>query len=351
VEGKFTLNLLTLHRAPDRRSYFAAEAQPILFDETLRCWVVADRRLAESLLQHENLATVDYVDAYERLQKQFAIPYSNLLYAFRHIPICLNDEAHHRSRRRVAEVSAANRSAFAAAIPRLVSRWFGLLDAAERVELMGQVLLPLVDEVMATLVGIDASTLCRFRGVPGIFDRMIGLRRRSELEAEVGAARAAIGIENDIGGARLTLLALGHDALLGTIGESLHYLVAANADRRLSDIVYPGAPVETGVPYVERVARQAFAIDSHRFDRGDRIRILMQSFAYAEAQQERLRMFGVGPHACIGRQLSLDLWSQITAKLAQVTRRATIIRHALRSDDYVWTCPSELLIELHDDDV
>ena len=75
-------------------------------------------------------------------------------------------------------------------LPQLVGRWFGPLAVADEVDLVGQVLLPLIDEVMALLMEIDAEALAHFRRVPGIFDRMIGMRRRKELEAEVAAARS-----------------------------------------------------------------------------------------------------------------------------------------------------------------
>src|SRR5581483_9531015 len=205
-EELYPVNLLTLHRAPDRRSYFAAQARPFFFDDTLHCFVVADPRLAEECLQHASLATVDYAEAYQRLEDQFGTPFPNFLYAFRHIPICLNDDNHRDARRRVAETIAARRAALATTIPLAVQRRLGLLSSFDRVDLMGQVLVPLVDDVMATLIETESSTINRFRGVPGIFDRMIGLRRRKALEAELGAAREAIGIEKDVHGALLTLL-------------------------------------------------------------------------------------------------------------------------------------------------
>jgi cytochrome P450 len=239
----------------------------------------------------------------------------------------------------------------ASVLPELVGRSFAPLAAAEEVDLLSEVLLPLIDAIMALLLGIDAESLWRFRRVPGIFDRMIGLRRRKELELEVGIARSALASQREDADPLFTLMALGHDALLGTIGESLHRLIAADPGRRLSEIAYPAVPIETGVPYVERVVKQAFELDGNSFRGGDRIRILMQAFAYSGSEQSRLHMFGVGPHACIGRQLSLDLWSRITAVLAQVRRRAEVVKHALRTNDYIWTCPSELRIRLYDDDL
>jgi len=347
----FALNLLTLHRAEDRRAYFAAGPKPIFFDDALRCWIVTDPELAERLFQHPNMGGPDCASAYETLQRQSGIAFPNLLHAFRHIPLCLNDVAHREARRCVAEAIADRRNLVSSALPQLVSRRFGPLGVADEVDLMGQVLLPLIDEVMALLIGIDAEVVDRFRRVPGILDRMIGLRRGKQLEAEVAVARSILGDKRENADPLLTLMTLGHDALLGTIGESLHHLIATHPGQPLSSIAYPPVPVETGVPYIERAVKQAFSIDGIFLDRGDRVRILIQAFVYSDSPQDRLRMFGGGPRACIGRQLSLDLWGQVTAELAQIRRRAEIVKHALRTDDYVWTCPSELRIRLYVDDV
>jgi cytochrome P450 len=351
IEEDGRLNLLTLHRAEDRRAYFAAGPKPIFFDDALRCWIVTDPELAERLFQHTNVGGPDCASAYQTLQRQSGIAFPNLLHAFRHIPLCLNDGAHREARRRLAEAISRRRTVVSSALPQLVSRWFGPLAVAGEVEVMEQILLPLIDEVMGLLVGIDAEAVSQFRRMPAILDRMIGLRRGKQLEAEVGVARAVLDSKRQDADPLLALMTLGHDALLGTIGESLHHLVATHPGQRLSDIAYPPVPVETGVPYIERAVREAFAIDGISLDRGDRIRILIQAFVYSESPQDRLRMFGGGPRACLGRQLSLDLWGEVTAALAQIRRRAEIVKHALRTDDYVWTCPSELRIRLHDDDL
>lgn len=345
------VNLLTLHREPDRRAYFAAETRPIFYDEGLRCFVVADSALAGRLLQHECLGTVGYAAAYESLERQSGQVFPNLLYAFRNIPICLDDAAHREARRHSAAVLAATRSAMAAALPNLIAVHFSLLREADELDLIGDVLLPLVDDVMAVLLGTEADALDQFRGVPGIFDRMIGLRRRMELDAEVGVARTLFAGRGDDAVAYFTLVALGHDALLGTVGESLRHVLAENPGTPLRAISYPEAPVETGVPYVERVAKRAFLIDEHSFKEGDRVRILMQAFAYSGSVSDRSRIFGVGPHACLGRQLTLDLWAGIVAYLKQIDRRPEIVSHEMRPGDFVWTCPSEILVRMHDDDV
>jgi hypothetical protein len=57
-------------------------------------------------------------------------------------------------------------------------------------------------------------------------------------------------------------------------------------------------------------------------------------------------MFGAGIHACLGRQLSLEIWSLVTNRLAKIDARVDIRDYTLRDDDYVFAYPSRFLIAL-----
>ena len=113
-------------------------------------------------------------------------------------------------------------------------------------------------------------------------------------------------------GLRLALVIVGKDSPLGTLGERLHRVLADNSGRRLEDIDYPELPPETGVPFIERLVVSPFRYSECNFRCGDRVRIFLQSFAYA-AEAARTNYFGAGAHTCLGRRLSLQVWKAVTA--------------------------------------
>jgi hypothetical protein len=137
-----------------------------------------------------------------------------------------------------------------------------------------------------------------------------------------------------------------HDALTGSMGESLHQLFRQNPGVPLTKIDFPTVPNETGVAFAERIVEQPFDFDGTSFRLGDRIRIMLQSFAYSSDAATRTRMFGAGLHTCLGRQLSLELWSALARRLSQIRARVDILDYRSVDDDYVSTCPSRLLIAL-----
>ena len=73
---------------------------------------------------------------------------------------------------------------------------------------------------------------------------------------------------------------------------------------------------------------------------------MLQSFAYSGGQDDAGRIFGAGAHACLGRQLSVDLWSAFTRRLSQSSARVAILDYALRKNDYIFTYPAKLSIAL-----
>jgi len=347
------LNVIALHRNEARSAFFpAAATQPIFFDATIKAWVVANARHCEAMLVSPHLSVSPYRLAYEDMAKRnpdFAFP--NMLFAFRYIPMCVNGEEHRLARRRIAEFVAARKNIASSAAPRIVERWVGKLTGRTEIELMTEVLQPMVREFLAVLSGTDASGL--IQGASAVFDRMMSARQRRQLDDELGAIRAAIrrtigpdGSEEEEG-IRLALFVLGNDALAGGFGESLCQVLRANPQLPMSEIDYPALPNETGIPFVERIVREPFELDGVAFRPGDRIRIMLQSFLYSGDVSDRARVFGAGIHACLGRQLSLELWSAFTKALAQIPARAEILDYALRDDDYVFTYPSKLLIALN----
>jgi hypothetical protein len=343
---------LTFHRAPDRHARFATGAshRPV-FDPVTKAWIITEPDSCERLLTSRHVRPATYSEDYAALQNSLGLDFSDVLFAISYIPLCLHGEPHRIARRRVAEHLAARKSKLEACMVAAVQSHLRILREPGDVEMMRQVLEPLVISVMEPLTDVvPAAAECRM--LSKIFDKSIGPRKRQRINAELGRLRDLISSKlgpdasREAVGLRVALLILGHDALLGTMGESLHSILAANAGRRLDEMRYPEVPPETGVPFTERVAVESFVDEGKQFNVGDRFRIYLQAFAYSGPARERTRIFGVGSHMCLGKSLSLDLWRAVTSYLASIPLRVEVISHALCSDNYVFLCPDHLTLRL-----
>jgi cytochrome P450 len=348
------LDVITLHREEARHAFFAeAPARPIFFDSTIKAWVVADPSQCEALLVSPHLNVAPFREAYEEMagrHPDFSFP--NLLFAIKYVPLCLNGDEHRAARRQLAEHMARHRGAASAAAPSLVERWIGKLDQGGEFELMAEVIEPLVREFLFALNGADEMPEGFTRDASALFDRMLGLTRRRQVDDTIAVLRAAIrkrlgpDASEEEEGWRLALLILGHDPLAGTLAASLHKIMRAHSTAPLSEIAYPPTPIEPSVAYAERIVAEPFRYRDVGFAKGDRVRILLQSFQYSGEAADRMRMFGAGAHVCLGRQVALELWSLITKRLSQIGSRVEVLDYALCGRDYVFAYPAKFSIAI-----
>ena len=344
-----------MHRDENRYGYFAERrSHPAVFDEGVKSWVVVAPEDIDALLRRPELKEfpTDGVAIHEYLEKRLDRGLPNLRFAFAHLPLCLEGAEHRSVRRAMAEYLTERRGAMATAVPRLVDQWLGVLETKDEIELVTEVLEPLVGDLIGALTGIDLSGKPTLWRVSSVFDRLIGFNKRLEQEDAVAALRELIREKIGANGSEeeevviLSYLVLGRNSLGGTLCESLYRLLAANEGRKLSEIPFPVFPNETGVPYIERIVTADIEQGGVSYRAGDRVRLQMQSLAYSDRASERARIFGIGAHACLGKQLSMDVWGAIGRKLAGNHRRVTVRGYAVRTWDFIFTCPTKIQIGL-----
>jgi hypothetical protein len=68
--------------------------------------------------------------------------------------------------------------------------------------------------------------------------------------------------------------------------------------------------------------------------------------AYSPNAEDRDRIFGIGMHTCLGRQLALDTWKQVVNRLSQLPLRTRVSLHKIRTTDYFFTVPQAVVIKL-----
>jgi len=346
------MNLVVLHREDDREGFFAERrAEGLFHDPTIDAWVAATPQDCEAVLRSRDFEVSPYGDHYDALAARGeAFQFPNMAFAFHHLPMCLWAEDHASARQRTAAHIAAMRPRLTVAVPAMVDRHVALLDAEGPVDAMKDVLRPLTLDFIAVLAGIDTSEPA-LGVISPVFDRMISLRRRRIIDDGIASIRDAVrraagAITPEEEGVRLTLVIVGVDSLAGTLGESLHAILSGNAGKRLDEIDYPAAPVATGVPFVERVARIDTTVAGVALKQGERVRVMLQAFQYSGRERDRLALFGAGAHLCLGRQISLDLWAALCARLARIRRRAAVTSRTYRVSDYVFAHPDVLTLEM-----
>lgn len=247
------------------------------------------------------------------------------------LPLSLNGAEHKAARADVAALLQKTSPDLTARIPTLVAERFAPLARPGEVDMLGTVIVPLVNDVLAGLSGTDYaagpdSLISR------LFSQSLGPARRRRLEAEmadlVGAVRRAHPEDpEDVIFARITLVVLGRDATIGTLSESLATAL------RPDSAGFARVPLATGVPYVDRIAPGAGPEDAPRI-----LRCQLDTLT-GEDDRTRLGFFGAGPHTCLGRPVTLALFDAISTWLSRADRQIDILAFERRRDD-VFYVPS-----------
>ncbi len=343
------MNLLTLHRDEARHAFFEEHSSsPPFFDTAMGCWIVANPRHIEQLLLEPRLGPADYAGPYEQLTRKRGLPFPNIQFASRHLPFCLEGAEHQQSRRRVAGLLSLRRAAAVEEMEDFVDRAFSVFDRGGTVELMSEVIAPLVLHAIRSVADARFMGADDFMASAAFFDRMLGPKKRLQLESRLGAIRSKLrdsidGISQDEEGVRLTLFLAGYETLLGTLGESVHWVLRQHQAARLCDVPFPDFPPQTGVPIIERRVAESFEFAGVRLSAGERLRFYLQAFTYGD--EPKAGIFGLGPRTCLGKQLSLEAWRIVTGALMRKPTRFRILEYEARSDNYIFTCPKTLLLE------
>ena len=344
------MNYLTLHRQADRRALFELRRNAsIFYDDTIRCHVVTSPRQVLDLLRQPELVCQDISASVSAVTQRFGIELPNFAYAARIMPLLMDGPDHESMRRRMAAFLAGRRTAIVACLPALVEQHFRPLREANEIDLADACLLPFVRDLFGEMIGANRPIAFERIAITRIFDRYIGLgtirmieRELADLRAGVaGACAAAVagGDEDMI----LALLVLGRDSLLATLASSLHAVLAAHSGERLDAIDFPDFPPETGVAIAERLARRSFYYEGTHFSPDDRVRLYLQSLNYDASPAMQKFIFGAGPHSCLGRHISLDVWPAITGRLKLSPRIVSGIECSY-SDNQIFVMPERLVL-------
>lgn len=351
MSGSGPYNYLTIYRQAERDEFLAAARKsPPVFDRVTRAWIVADPDLCRELLSNPILYPAPALEHYRNMPSGFGEAFASVAFAFEHIPLSMYGEHHSEARRRASTFIASRHHAIRAWAENNLPGHLRVFAQSGRIELMGEVIKPLVRELFATLVDTDLPDRLALDHVSEVFDKSIGMSRRVRVEADMAQLEAHLRMRlGEIGedeiGMRLGLLVVGKDALVGTLAESMAQLLRDNVDVPLDQVAFDKMPHRTAVPFVERIASGPVSVAGLELAEGDRVRVGLQTYGHGPASEHH-RYFGAGAHACLGRPLSLELWSAVVAILSRLTSRVRLLDYQLAMDSYVFIVPTRFEVEV-----
>ena len=215
----------------------------------------------------------------------------------------------------------------------------GVFATTGRINLVADVSERLIRKMVTDLSGAE------IRLSPSlIFDPATSLRKRRELDAELGRIIAALRRKNpasddDEIGMLLSFAVLANDASQGILMANLTKTLAENISVRFDHIDWPQKPTEAGIRFIERIATCPVEIGGRKLAAGSVVRAEMQG---ATRDGDAALLFGIGRHVCLGRGFFWAFWRDLVAALAKLPVKVATIDIGPTSNrvfpipDYVW---------------
>jgi cytochrome P450 len=324
---------------------------PIEWVPSLGCWCVFAAEEIAFVLKSPDFVVADFTSLHQKLAQKVGIDCSAAVEALEHIAIAHEGERHARIRKDTARILNADvaltKQNTAAAANEIVNK---TCRPGSNVDLVRDIVRPVCDVMFANILGVG-SVARPDAGVSAsqIFDIYLGLNRRAKINAEASnmleAFTSAQGELKTSPGYALGLTMLGYDSIVGSLGSSLlHVLRQEGAGKRLCDLSFPPALPATGVPYIERFAKQDCTLKGAAIRKGDRVRLYLDDGSVDGARRP---FFGKGRHSCLGEELSTWLWRTLTAELGKLPLSWTIEKTERRKPDWVFVYYSSILVRLH----
>jgi hypothetical protein len=299
-----------LHSHPDREKLFAENQTKIWHEDFLVSnWVVTDPDMVIDILRRPGSAMPDWQSFIELAEEATGCELQNLRTASRYTPLLLSQDEHAALRKALAVYLAGQLKKLEPQLPGIVAEALAPLTRPGEFDLYRDVARPIVDRVAEGLIDCPLppgfSDMSLFEIFPAI--RSPTLTRRVDKEFGNVFAHLSQYTSNDMDMAcKICCLVFGVDTLAMLMVENvLRALREAPAGAAAK---LPDYPVETAVPMTNRTPSTEWVYDGHRFGPGDVVRLQLQPLGYSSDPRHNVAIFGVGMHACVGKQVSLKVW-------------------------------------------
>lgn len=306
--------------------------------DLLRTWVIAEPALIVELLRHPQAVILSIDDMIGAIERNYAVGFPQVRFAARQLPLFLENELHAERRRSFSKYLAAKLTPLDARLPALVEQHLAPLRNRGKIDLVSQVIGPLVREITAIFVGRPLGSEVETLNLLDLFALNKSLARFTDLERRVGQAIAYLGPANEdveTLGNRFTALVMGLETLKAMLIEGLRSAFAQEIPGNGSTAILPSYPIETGVPISYRKAASDFVIAGHEFAQGDLFRLQLQTLGYVSRQADRKWIFGAGAHSCVGKQVSLRIWEELKRAFDPMLIRGRISSYQLAPSHYL----------------
>lgn len=297
-------------------------SQTLNFDPIGRAFVPTTAELSREIIASSDYGVAPYGRGYSELTRRTGHEFPGIDYALNYLPIAHDGERHVFLRELAADFLKRNTGVLRDARLRLVPEAVGAFTRTGSMDLMADVIRPMVEALVFDLTGVRGA-----ENLTAVFNRALSLRKRQALDTlfttiEGDLRTANPGFGDDEIGMRIAFAILGVDATIGLLSQNIIHVLSAHIGKRLCEMPWPLSPEKTSVLTIERTAKCPMAHDGQTLPTGTDFRVDME---LAISTGDSAAMFGLGRHLCLGRGFATALWRDVSVGLSGLASRVVSI--------------------------
>lgn len=339
-----------LHKKKDK-SILYKNNKSLWWSQELNRWMCTNPDIIKSILSDANYAVHDYkIDA---ILERFNFELQHVSRLIAYFPIAKNGDAHKAIRKRSAlELLKTSDEALETFKNTLDSK-MKLLSINQSADIVKDILKPSLIASLLVLSGIkNLAPALSFDSLSQILDETMSLNKRIKINKIIAEILVSLpeDMSEDDKYFRISLLALGSDSLIGTITESVAYVLAKNQDKLCSDIKWDSEIPSTGVPVIERMSIRDNVIDGVNVLSGQKVRLYLDAAGYQHSESPTYAQiyFGAGAHTCLGMPIGKKIWDVVKSRFETVHKKLIINTVEYRTPDNVFNIYESIKVDIYD---
>jgi len=339
-----------LHKNKDKNILYKNN-KSLWWSPELNRWMCSNPDTIKLILNDANYAVHDYkIDA---ILQRFNLELQHVSRLVDYFPIAKNGEAHKAIRKRSAVEILKNSDAALATFTTVLDSKMQLLFAHQSADIVKDILKPSLTACLLVLSGINnLAPHISFDSLSQILDETLSLNKRIQINKIIAEILNSFpeNMNDDDKYFRVSLLALGTDSLIGTITESVAYILSKNQDKSCSHIAWNSEIPSTGVPVIERISIRDNTMDGVNILSGQRVRLYLDSAGYQQSEFPSYAQiyFATGVHTCLGMPIGRKIWDIVKSRFEKLEKKLIINTMEYRTPDNVFNIYESIKVDIYD---
>lgn len=338
-----------LHKHINKHSIYSGNSN-LWWSEELNRWMCSNPTIAKSILSNTNFTVHDY--KIDSLLNKFDCELHHIARIAEFLPIAHDGERHTQLRKLFAVEMFKQSDKVLSIFSNDLENNMKLFYSHDQLDLVTDILRAPLRNALLRLCNIEGlNPSLDFDSISQLLDETLSLNKRVQINRIINEIISIFpdSMGDDEKYLRISMLALGTDALIGTITESI-FTILSNNNTACSEINWNIDIPSTGVPVIERNCVKDCIIGDNKILSGQRIRIYLDAAGYNidSGPSYSSLYFSAGPHTCLGMPIGKKIWHIVTRQFALLNKKIIIQNQKYRTPDCVFNIYENILVNVYE---